>query len=332
MTLFQAARRLFLAPLTSLCCFFKALSLPAALSDLPYGAPTRLRIPTYDGSGQATHPDILGPDGKGRPFLLSLTPYPYSIDRYENPSILASSDGLRFREERRGLNPLAPAPSMDHNDDPDLSFADGEYRILYLETLRPDRQNLVLLRSRDRLSWTRSIAGSNRLSGPDPDPFILSPALAERGGESYLYYVDKSVAPYRIEYKKGRDLGDWGSAAARLPAIQGLDFTPWHIDIVSGGAVYYMLITAVLDGGKGGRTYDLRIARSLDLESWTLRPEPVFLKRPFGCRDVYRSTAYVDGGDMYIYFSFTTKLEEWRIGVVRESLGELFGGASGTGR
>jgi hypothetical protein len=332
MTFFQGLRHIFLAPLTGIFYFVESLSLPASLANLPYNVPVRLRTPTYEGSGQATHPDILGPNGSGRPFLLTLTPYPYDIDRYENPSILASKDGLRFREERKALNPLASAPAVDHNDDPDLSYLNGEYDILYLETMRPKRQNLVLLRSADRLSWKSSVAASFELQGPISRPFMLSPALAERGVDLYLYYVNKGASPYRIEYLKGKDVGDWNGLEPRMPSFDALLGVPWHIDIAGGRNAYYMLVTTVSDNAKGEKTYDLRIARSTDLENWSFCPAPVFAKRPFGCPDVYRSSAYVDGGDIYIYFSCRSKLAEWKIGVVRKKVSDLFPEADRAGR
>ncbi|MBA3458618.1 MAG: hypothetical protein H0T46_01550 [Deltaproteobacteria bacterium] len=66
-----------------------------------------LEIPTYDGSGQVVHPDVLF---DGYRYLLAYTPYPFSNGRFENPSIAISDDGLAFREIAPGVNPIAPAP------------------------------------------------------------------------------------------------------------------------------------------------------------------------------------------------------------------------------
>lgn len=54
-------------------------------------------------------------------------------------------------------NLLVPPPPYDHNDDPDLRRdpVSGKYELLYLETLRPDRQTLVALRSQDLVHWSR---------------------------------------------------------------------------------------------------------------------------------------------------------------------------------
>ena len=52
----------------------------------------------------------------GHHFYLALTPYPYSNDLLENPSLLVSDDGYQFHEERPGTNPLVPRPPVGHND------------------------------------------------------------------------------------------------------------------------------------------------------------------------------------------------------------------------
>ena len=142
------------------------------LSELPAGKLFRLDIPTYDGSGQAVHPSLLVQADKttggnlvagGPQFVLSFTPYTDTDDRVENPSIVVSGDGLNFREEKPGLNPLVPAPERDHNDDPDLFYSNGKYGILYLETMRPEKQSLILLESTDRIHWEKRVIHEERL-------------------------------------------------------------------------------------------------------------------------------------------------------------------------
>ena len=59
-----------------------------------------LITPTYDGSGEAVHPDILFfPNGwRGWEYWLVITPYPGDDTSKENPSILVSHDGITWRE------------------------------------------------------------------------------------------------------------------------------------------------------------------------------------------------------------------------------------------
>jgi hypothetical protein len=327
---YHVAKRFALGLVAKLLFLFQVLggrSLPASLDELPYDAPLRPIVPTYDGSGQAVHPDVMELAGGSPRFLLAMTPYTYTDDYLENPSLLVSDDGLRFREERKGLNPLAPPPPFDHNDDPDLSLSGGTYTILYLETLRPERQNLVRLRSEDRLSWRRDVIASHSLGGSVRDPLIVSPALAVSGSRNFLYYVNTSSSPYRIEYLESGSAEVWDQKDARLPSFDRLPFVPWHLDIVKGSGEYYMLLTEV-HPTVTGRGFDLYLARSPDLVHWSLGPR-LFDKPPFDAKDIYRSSALVRGGDIFVYFSYESRSGAWRIGLVRKKIATLFAPASG---
>jgi hypothetical protein len=57
----------------------------------------KLNIPTYDGSGQAVHPDIYyNANGwNGYYYWMAMTPYPNGDAAYENPSIIVSNDNLK---------------------------------------------------------------------------------------------------------------------------------------------------------------------------------------------------------------------------------------------
>ena len=325
MTILQVARLYLLGPLFGLACLVKSLFLPRSLSQLRYGHPIRPRLPTYVGWGQAVHPDILQPDGTDRPFVLAFTPYPFQIDAFENPSIVVSNDGLRFRTERKGINPLVPAPPVDHNNDPDILIWAGSYCFYYLETLRPERQNLVLLRSTDRLSWTRITVLSYDLRGPLPEPLIVSPALSSRGDTLFLHYVNASTRPHRIEFLTSRDPAAWEKSAARPAVFDHLAVEPWHIDVSEAYGYYYMLVCAVSKTQGERKEYDLYIARSTDLEHWTFGARPVFIKKPFRTRTIYRSSGFVQDGDLFVYFCYESPFfGAWWIGIVRNRLEKFF--------
>ena len=212
------------------------------LSELPLGKLFRLDIPTYDGSGQAVHPSLLVQDARtsgGNPvadgprFVLAFTPYTDTDDRVENPSIVVSDDGLNFREEKPGLNPLVPAPEKDHNDDPDLFYSNGKYCILYLETMRPEKQSLILLESTDRIHWEKQVIHEERLD-QSSGCFMLSPKYIEKDGLSYLFYVNRdATGGYRIEYVTGKDVYSLDFADRQVVAVSGLKELPWHIEILS---------------------------------------------------------------------------------------------------
>ena len=63
-------------------------------------APSPQVTPTYDGSGEAVHPDVvLFANGwRGWEYWLVMTPYPSDDTGKENPSILVSHDGASWQE------------------------------------------------------------------------------------------------------------------------------------------------------------------------------------------------------------------------------------------
>lgn len=106
-------------------------------------ADTPLTTPTYDGSGQTVHPfviDFLREHGmatwRGYRYWMGITPYPNGNASYENPSILASSDGLTWIVPSGITNPLYNTPSNGHNDDPSIAYdpVSNEIRFYWMRT------------------------------------------------------------------------------------------------------------------------------------------------------------------------------------------------------
>ena len=264
------------------------------ITDLPLGKFFRLDIPTYDGSGQAVHPSLLVRSDTPR-FVLSFTPYTDTDDRVENPSVVISDDGIHFREEKPGLNPLAPAPEKDHNDDPDLFCSNGKYCILYLETMRPEKQSLVLLESTDRIHWDRRVIHVENLAG-GAGCFMLSPKYIEKDGLSWLFYVNRdAVGGYRIEYVTGKDIYSMDFSCRKVVNVSELDALPWHLDILHGDSGYIMLLVTASGPEKNAR-YTLHIANSGNLTDWKLDPD-------FALPDCYRSSGFIKDGVLYLYVS-----------------------------
>jgi len=249
-----------------------------------------IAIPTYDGSGQVVHPDMLVEPDR---YVLAYTPYPYSNGAFENPSIAVGPDGYSFHEPAPGVNPLAPTPPTDHNDDPDLRFdaATGEYAMLYLETRRPDAQLLVELRSRDLITWSSKTAITYDLTAGAP--FIVSPAVL---GTS-LYDV-RLGEPHFLE--RLDEPWDWRTAMRLAIDMRGV--TPWHVDVLPLGNSFALLISGFRDDFEH---QDLYLATSSDLMQWTLRDQPLlaFDDPALGVETLYRSTGAVIGDELVVWYS-----------------------------
>jgi hypothetical protein len=87
----------------------------------PFPAGEVCTIPTYDGSNEATHPcivdtlPILGHPWHNYRYWMAFTPYPgNNSDRFrlENPSFVASNDGLSWMVPDGVTNPVIPPPGV----------------------------------------------------------------------------------------------------------------------------------------------------------------------------------------------------------------------------
>lgn len=258
--------------------------------------------------------------------MLAFTPYPFSMDIFENPSILVSHDGLRFFEETPGINPVAAAPPFDHNNDPELFFYNKSFHILYLETLRPEKQNLVLLSGADRKTWVSRILHTDFFNKPVPDPFILSPSFIRDGHDAcFLFYVKMNPPdsmPFRnneIQYVAVQNgfIPDFSKRYAAAIDLKGLN--PWHISLLKSDAAYYMLICCVRNL-RGRKDYSLFIARSYNMTDWEFQ-DKVLLK------NAYRATGFIQDAVLFIYYSRQLFLGAWEMGVVKKDLCAYFRGS-----
>jgi hypothetical protein len=262
----------------------------------------RIAIPTYDGSGQATHPDVIVErDAAGAVrVVMAMTPYPFSADRLENPSVVVSTDGMHFAPPAGLANPLAPAPPTDHNNDPDLRRdpRTGAYELLYLEAQRPAQQTLVALTSADLVTWTRRDAIVYDLA--HGAPFIVSPAAIDDGGKTYLFFVETEGRALKL--LTSDDGRTWDVARAAPVDLALGKVTPWHVDVVRGDGAYALLIS----GYEADFSHQsLYLATSPDLAHWTLRPAPLlaYTDPALGVESMYRSTGVVDHGTLIVWYS-----------------------------
>ena len=280
------------------------------LEELPLNKKIKLYIPTYDNSNQIVHPDILLRDESPK-YVLAFTPYPNTNDKYENPSIAVSDDGIHFMEEKKGINPLVSAPEKDHNDDPDISFHNGMYQILYLETVRPDYQNLMLLISSDRLNWEKEILRHEELNGRN-DGFMLSPAVVYNDRECFLFAVHKDLTNGNTLYAvKGNDIHSINfENKIELSTIPN-DLQPWHVDVFKDGKDgYVMLLCMVSPYSCEQKEYSLFIGTSSNLIDWKFQETPVI-------KNCYRSSGFVRNSILYIYFSSNIYADVWKTGLYK---------------
>lgn len=144
-----------------------------------------INLATYDGGGQAVHPDMLMKDGK---MWLVCTPYPYAIESYENPCVY-------FGDTVYGLKPIKKSPlsfqefrrKHNHISDPCIFQDNKRLYVMFRDTINIGGeiiQKLYVTASEDGTAWTekRLVAESNT------DSYISS-AVLKHGNQYFMFYI-----------------------------------------------------------------------------------------------------------------------------------------------
>ncbi len=285
-----------------------------------------LALPTYDGSGQCVHPDILllpyGPFEYR--YLMAYTPYPNGNDDFENPSLLCSRNGVDFTELWNGLNPLAKAPDYDHNDDPDIIYDanTGKFYLYYLETMRPDSQNVICLESKDWKSFTRHTAMHFNVG--EGETFMLSPAVVNTGNGYRMYFVSVGdTLRLKSIYSDGTSWNKTAIESVYVNLPEGL--RPWHVDVFRSPNGYAMLLACLTQSGEL-LDQTIYLGNSIDGINWSINNKPLMATDPsfHGCRSMYRSTGVWIDDKLAIWYSMVDTNNNWRIGIKKFDTDTLY--------
>lgn len=243
-------------------------------------AVTPLTIPTYDGSGQATHPSVVrvpggwGSDANGKAWVewMAMTPYANSNRSLENPSIVVSDGDGTWIVPPGLTNPLVSPPAGGYYSDPDLLLVGGTMYLVYRETdfdVTFDR--LWATTSTDGINWTEPVEVMTRGRNE-----LLSPALTylEASGRWVMYVVNRSptptLEPRVVAYSADSLTGPWvETPIGGLPNPPHATARPWHLSVLRDGDVYYML----LNDDQSNRA--LWLGASYDGLHWTFGATPL---------------------------------------------------------
>lgn len=293
-----------------------------------------MTVPTYEGSGQSAHPDVVAFDQSwhGARYWLTMTPYPNSDQHVENPSILRSNDGISVSVPPGLTNPVARAPRNrhDYNSDPELLYEPQSDRlVLFYRLVEGKKTNTIrMATSRDGVTWTEMAA-----------PFwerahnLVSPTVAPRpNGAARMWYVNAGkkgcdAKTTRVVMRTAGDVSggivatQWSGPSRTDLSIPGYNI--WHIKArwIPEKSEYWMLISAFPVNGNGCQTDDLFFARSDDGLHWTTYAHPVLRHedRDWTAAAVYRSSFLYDAKTdaLSLWISARGTDNVWRLGYAR---------------
>jgi hypothetical protein len=289
-------------------------------------APNPLSTPTYDSSGQAMHPSILYfPSAwHGYQYWAAVTPYPNYDASKENPSILASNDGMNWEDPPGITNPVVEGTS--NLADPDLYYDAASDQIWMFYLCKVSGEALMMrMTSSDGVTWSTPQIGFTEVYNG-----MISPAVDRVGGVLYAWYIDASplgaAAPSsNLKVRTSTDGVTW--SAAQVATITQPGYVLWHIEVrkISDGT-FWMLAAAYPSGSASGHTV-LFFCSSSDGINWTTYSRPVLtpLGTGWDSGQIYRSTFLYDAvSDKFqVWYSARSSTREWQTGYTEDSYADL---------
>jgi hypothetical protein len=225
------------------------------VNDEKWHIPSRLNLPTYDGSGNTVQPSIVYIPGglSGYNWWMGMTPYPGVGEApYENPSILASNDGIEWEVPGGASNPIVPGDSgiIFHSDSNLLAISNsGTTKLFYYyrrTTLSGPVTDVFLIKSADGINWDDPIIV---IPNADIESATLSPAVFHNGDNFVMIMIEYGVAILRWTSPNGVD---WTQVADG--SISGLPGgrDEWHLDILYDTEIDRLHIFLTTTTGSGG--------------------------------------------------------------------------------
>lgn len=283
-----------------------------------------LTTPTYDSTGKAVHPTVCHVPGGfgGYEWWMAMTPYAGGAQALENPSILASHDGLTWVVPSGLTNPIvAPLTEPDFNSDPYLVHHSGMLWCFYrsnIASFTPYTERLYYKTSTDGATWS---AATLVLASDPTVQRIVSPSVVHHGGVWHMWGVNFLPSPNVVLHWTSATTptnGAWSAADTCTIAGMPATYEPWHTDVIRDGAEWVMTIHETVGGATSAGGY-LHRAISTDGIAWV--SDANYLLR--GCANNWDGSMYrgclrpaaVNGGRGYrLWYSALSSALDWRIG------------------
>jgi hypothetical protein len=294
-----------------------------------------LSLPTFEGSGQVVHPDVIllphdWPNATAR-LAMAITPYPYGDARQEDPSIFFSEQGKTWTAPTETRNPVVRPADDGYLSDPALVFDNSAdvLRMYYREVGNAD--NVIrFVATRDGVHWSTP-RETIRVAAHR----LLSPSVVRRSTNHWLMWSINAGARgcsssyTNVNLRRSNDGVHW--SAPRRVQIDTRRGYPWHIDVKWIGQLHEYWALYNLKPSGTCVTPAVYLATSNDGRRWKTYSRPVLERGaiPAFADIVYRSSfVYTKADDMVtFYFSGARrdgKRYVWSGAIERRSRASLF--------
>jgi hypothetical protein len=264
-----------------------------------------LKITALEQCWEHIHPDVVHVPQcfAGYPYWMVFTPYPSAKDRFENPTIRASRDGIHWQRIPGMPDPLVPSPTKadSHHADPELVYAKGRLHVIYLT---------ICDRSLEVTFNAMSCETDLRWSEPEiihKDVGAVSPTFQVDGSVLYAWFIrvnPKKPGRSELVRRDGPNLSCLRNECKCYVDIPG--YVAWHTDVLKVGGAYEALIAAFPRGADNSRTGLFHLSSTDGLTFKLSRNIPIIKPSSFGWdnRMIYRSSFLKEKDGQYrIWYS-----------------------------
>lgn len=277
-----------------------------------------------------THPSILVlPHRSLYRYIMALTPYPKSNNKYEHPSIVFSNDLITWSEDGVS-NPIVYNPYY-YNADPHLTYDPINKRMMvyYMRLLGGSgttRYNTVFAKfSHDAVNWSKE---SQVLPPTLPGELYVSPAVEYDENNGFLMWIvhlDLRTLEKKVLMYRSNDGLNWKFVGecdiSQIYSDQS--WNVWHLSVRRVGNKYCM-IAAMNPSGKynGDPPVYLFFFESYDGLHWKGYSEPILTPEEVGAEKLYRADFFVYNGVIHVIYSWMTQDRNWHISHTHVDIGD----------
>jgi len=247
---------------------------------------------------------------------MSYTPYPDGKERFENPSIAVSQDGINWNIPKGLKNPIIKAPhdadSGGHYSDTHLVMNVHSMEMWYRYNSASSKGNvnnkinrIYRLTTLNGVNWSLPKLVLN-------DQFkYFSPAILFENGVYKIWFSDIDG---KLHYRESSDLASW---SAVLPVNLEFDgYRIWHQDVIHTHAGYEIIFSAFKNGEFSRNNQKLYYSISSDGINFG---KPILVLSPSSGKNqldnqmIYRSSLLEVDGAYEIFYSAMNKNRQWHI-------------------
>lgn len=285
-----------------------------------------LSVPTYDGNPNCGHPSVVEiPAGfGGYRFWMAHTPYPFA--GRENPSIVASQNGIDWETPPGLTNPVTgvaeiQAAGFNYGSDTHLIYHQNKLWMYYRIADNIPAVNAIFVKtSTNGVDWSAATKVVEDLV--EGETTLNSPCIeVEADGTFTMWCANGVTTPPTMTRRTSPNGLAWSAPTnCVLPAGAYL----WHMDVKRVGSKYYCLFNS----REASQADQLYFFTSTDGITWTgdVKVPAVEIEAgSFPLKTYYRSALLPRVGtplkwDVYTTLTgFVNAVETWRIGLIRDT-------------